>query len=713
MQGFNPNHSSVWPRQELSPVAQLRECARLAFPHSQIPSSEDADENIKDVWDQLAKCLSVTDMALAKALSAFLHIDYPENLTPAARLIHQCPSAIARDNLILPLCEQDGTVFVVTASPFDEDPPNKMKFIFGKPVELVIAPPHLIEEAIHKAYSKKADILTQQLSDVALPDNTKSGETGSDNATESLAQVMLKNAIKKRASDIHLKPFIRGSEVRFRIDGVLQRVALLADEVGERIIRYFKARGKMNPSNSSIPQDGSMSLTFDDKQFELRLSVLPATGGESLVIRFLEQGRIFSLANTQLSVLASQALKKMLTNVSGLILMTGPTGSGKSTTLYAMLSEINRIGINITTIEDPVEYRVNGLTQVQANEKAGLTFPSVIRACMRQDPDVLLIGEIRDAETAQVAIQAAVTGHLVLSTLHTNDAVTTVARLAGLGIHPTVLAESLIGAVSQRLVRKLCNHCKIEVSPDAMQTEEALFEQITGITPSFRAGHCKQCNETGYSGRIPVIEIFENSAEVAALVANGIISREQLAQENNGPVKSLAGSASRLIVSGETSVAEVMRVLGVTFWQHLATEFGTQASASIPAINQQQQSSALSVLMISQDPLLIADMTQLLAEKNIPCLSCATADEASALLQQDDQICFIIGDLEHQQDEANVALFNEARIKLYWSYLPALLLIPNGHQALQEKLRDIGVISEMLEKPISAEEIYHRLQSYL
>jgi len=713
MQGFDPSISSVWHKRELTPVEQLRQCARLAFPHAAPSKTEGVNQTIKEVWFQLAKSLGITEVALAKALSDYLHIDYPDSLTPAPALIHQCPSAVARQSQMLPLCEEDGKVFIVTASPFDDDPLNKARFIFGKTVELLIAPPQLIEEAIHKAYSEQTDLLTQRLNDVSSPGDEGGSLHNSDNATENMVRTMLKSAIEKRASDIHLKPFVRGSEIRHRIDGVLQRVTLLPDGVGERIVRYFKAHGKMNPSNSSIPQDGRMSLTFNDIQFELRLSVLPATGGENLVIRFLEQGKIFSLAKISLSVLASQALKKMLSNVSGLILMTGPTGSGKSTTLYAMLSEINRIGINITTIEDPVEYRVNGLTQVQVNEKAGLTFPSVIRSCMRQDPDVLLVGEIRDAETAQIAMQAAVTGHLVLSTLHTNDAVTTVARLAGLGIHPTVLSESLIGAVSQRLVRKLCEHCKVEVTPAAMQAEEALFQQITGIAPSFRAGHCEHCNETGYAGRIPVIEIFENSEAIASLIASGEVNGERLAQENTASVKSLAGSASRLIVSGDTSVAEVMRVLGSAFWQKLATEFGTQAPSSPPSINQQEKSVNLSVLLISHDQGLIADMTELLADKNMPCLSCSTADEASVLLQNNDQICFIIGDLENQEDDANLAFFQEARVKLYWSYLPALLLIPHGHEALQEKLRGIGVISEMLMKPITPEEIDHRLQSYL
>jgi Tfp pilus assembly pilus retraction ATPase PilT len=467
----------------------------------------------------------------------------------------------------------------------------------------------------------------------------------------------------------------------------------------------------MDPTSHNQPQDGRMSLTIEGKQFDLRISVLPAKGGESLVIRFLEQGRVYSLSNIGLSLSALQSIRRMLSNASGIVLMTGPTGSGKSSTLYSMVAEINRVGVNIITIENPVEYQVPGVTQVEVNEKAGLTFPSVIRSCMRQDPDVLLVGEIRDEETAEIAIQAAITGHLVLSTLHTNDAVTSVARLTGLGILPTVLSDALIGVVAQRLVRQLCKECRVAVDEHTLNANESLFKALSNITPSYRAQGCEVCGNTGYSGRIPVTEIFEVNSDVSRMIADGNTHSEQLKRENQGQNKTLAGSAARLIVSGETTVNEAIRAIGRDFWTGLAFEYGTKVPVNLPALKEEQET-LNGILIISSDTQLISNIEQQLSDKNVKCLSCETAKEASQLLHENEEIYFVVVDIDEQSDEESVQFIHDARIELYWSYLPALLLLPADHPQLEEKLKADGAISEMLTKPVEASFIFERIKSY-
>lgn len=360
-------------------------------------------------------------------------------------------------------------------------------------------------------------------------------DTKSHSATEELSHFLLTQAIEKRASDVHVRPLGDEAEVRLRIDGVLQRVGTLPSEVAVRLVRHVKAQSGLEPTLSNRPQDGRASATHDGHHFDLRVSTLPAKGGESLVVRLLEQGRVFGLDNSGMNDKALCLVRDLLDRPSGLVLMTGPTGSGKSTTLFSMLQEINRPEINIQSVEDPVEYVVPGVTQVEVNEKAGLTFPAVIRSCLRQDPDVLLVGEIRDAETAQIALQAALTGHLVLSTLHTNDAATAVPRLIDLGISAAALSDALVAVMAQRLVRKLCTVCG--------------------------GKGCDECGGTGYRGRLPVVEILEKNKDVAQLIVEGGTA-EQIRLANTGPLASLTDYAANLVAEGLTNAEEVRRVVG-------------------------------------------------------------------------------------------------------------------------------------------------------
>jgi type IV pilus assembly protein PilB len=697
-------------RSELSPLEKLRRTAVSAFPDVEQLKQVSISGGRMEVWQRLSKTAGVTSREFAAGIANRLGLETAGALDPEESVLPRIPSALARGELLLPLRDAGDRLVLAVCLPFQGAGINRAEFACGKPLELRIAPPEELDEAIHRAYVNSTDKASNRLSSLIL-DETETEGKETTNATDKLVKSLLTKAIRMKASDLHLHPYLRGSTIRYRIDGVLQRIAMLPDGVGDRIIRYFKARGDMDPATSHIPQDGRMSLSIEGKQFDLRISVLPAKGGESLVIRFLEQGRVYSLSGTGLSLSALQSIRRMLSNASGIVLMTGPTGSGKSSTLYSMVSEINRIGVNIITIENPVEYQLPGITQVEVNEKAGLTFPSVIRSCMRQDPDILLVGEIRDEQTAEIALQAAITGHLVLSTLHTNDAVTSIARLIGLGISPTVLSDALVGVIAQRLVRQLCKHCRIPVEEDSLTAQEALFKKLTNIAPSYRENGCEACNHTGFTGRLPVTEIFEVTPDIGKLIADGNTHSELLKRENQGQNKTLAGSAGRLVVSGETTVNEAVRVIGRDFWSGLAFEYGTRVPVNLPSVDEEQEN-LNGILILSSDETLIKGMEQQLKDNNVKSLSCQTASEASRLLRENEQIYFVLVDIAEQSDEEALAFIHNARIELYWSYLPAILLLPEGHPHLEEKLKADGAISEMITKPVMVSHLFERIKSY-
>ena len=342
--------------------------------------------------------------------------------------------------------------------------------------------------------------------------------------------------------------------------------------VYEQLIRYLKVRSGMDIANERTPQDGRVNLKMDENVYEIRVSSLPAAGGERIVMRFLAQNRQFSLSNQRFSLAETQALRKMANSTSGLLLMTGPTGSGKTSTLYAMLNEINDIEKNIITVEDPVEYRLTGISQVNINDKQGLTFASALRSILRQDPDIILVGEIRDEETAQIACQAAMTGHLVLSTLHTNDAISSIPRLMDLNVKPTILASALIGAIAQRLCRKLCVVCRMPVTEPLLKEEQA-FKTITKIAPAYRAVGCEACINTGYSGRVPISEIIEINSDIRKAIQEKSVADWKVENNELNNLSALSSSAARHIISGDTSVKEAVRVIGNQFWDSMAKEY--------------------------------------------------------------------------------------------------------------------------------------------
>ena len=471
---------------------------------------------------------------------------------------------LARRHLLVPV-ERDGNrLTVAMVDPLNLFAIDDVAVATGLEVIPAIASRRAVLDALDRYYGKEsaeqaAEDIGKALSpdDIGAMQSTLLSEV--DNApVVRMVNSMLQHAIRARASDIHLEPGENNLRVRFRIDGELQEIMALPRASHPAIVTRIKIGAGLDIAEKRLPQDGRDEVAFDGYKVDLRVSVLPTVYGEKVVLRLLDRSGVM-LTKSQLGVTDGniRLFERIIANPSGIVLVTGPTGSGKTTTLYAILKERNRSERNIITVEDPVEYRLEGVNQVQVNPKAGLTFANGLRSILRQDPDIIMIGEIRDSETAQIAIRAAITGHLVLSTLHTNDAASTVSRLLDMGIEPYLISSALAGVVAQRLVRKICDHCKEPYTPT--RWERALLGGPEGAT-LYRGRGCGACNRTGYLGRTAIHEILIVGSEIRDLIdrraAAGRIRDAAAAQGTT----SLRHNCAQLVRAGVTTVEELLRV---------------------------------------------------------------------------------------------------------------------------------------------------------
>jgi type II secretory ATPase GspE/PulE/Tfp pilus assembly ATPase PilB-like protein/ActR/RegA family two-component response regulator len=467
----------------------------------------------------------------------------------------------------------DSYLEIATANPFDLDCEKALAFGTGREVRIQLASPQKIQEKIDEFYrpenvigkllegmSSSAEV-TQIEDKDALEEIAISAEEASQRPVVRLVDLILSEGIVSRASDIHIEPEEGGIAVRYRIDGVLRQVMKIPRAAGLPLISRMKIISSMDIADRLRPQDGRARVAVNGIPVDLRVSTLPASLGEKVVVRILDSSRtVLALDSLGLNPDESVSIKALLDNRDGVILVTGPTGSGKTTTLYSALRQVQSEGINIVTVEDPVEYRIQGIVQVQVNEKAGLTFASALRSILRQDPDVVLVGEIRDKETAQIAIQASLTGHLVLSTLHTNDAPNAVTRLMDIGIEGFKIATALRGVVAQRLMRRLCPTCK-EVWVESIPPK--LHRWIPPDTPLYRAVGCPECAMTGYRGRFSIIEVLSVTPEVERRIGAGETADRIADAAKAAGMRSLWDSGLSHVLRGESAIDELLRVVDV------------------------------------------------------------------------------------------------------------------------------------------------------
>ena len=483
------------------------------------------------------------------------------------------PEQLARRHHVLPLRLTDSYLEIGTANPLDLDAEKALAFNTAREIRLFLLAPSKISEKLDELYKpeKAIDKLLENmgdqevlttLSDVPAPEELNISEAdASQKPVVRLVDMIISEGILSRASDIHVEPEEGGVAVRYRIDGVLRQVMKIPRQAGLPLISRIKIISSLDIADRLRPQDGRARVAVSGQPIDLRVSTLPAQLGEKVVIRILDsRGSVKSLDSLGLNPGETEAIKRLLENHEGIILVTGPTGSGKTTTLYSCINQIKSEGVNIVTVEDPVEYRIQGIVQVQVQEKAGLTFAAALRSILRQDPNVVLVGEIRDKETAQIAVQASLTGHLVLSTLHTNDAANAVTRLVDIGVESYKIAASLRGVVAQRLMRRLCPTCK-EVWMEA--PPERLRRWIPHGTPLYRAAGCPDCAMTGYRGRFSILEILTMTPELERRIAAGEAADRIAETARRGGMKSLWDSGLAHVSRGESTLEELTRVVDI------------------------------------------------------------------------------------------------------------------------------------------------------
>src|SRR2546423_11901388 len=492
-----------------------------------------------------------------------------EDLEPDRQLLSLFPARILLKEELLPLKRNNGTVEIATSRLFATQGLDALKTLTGLNLRPVLASSEAIQREMKKRLGVGADTIGTLGEDASFQvvDEHPHDDTDLDNAAEDASIIrfvnqVLRDAIELRASDIHLEPFEDEFRIRYRIDGVLQDVPVPAQikRFQPAIISRVKILSHLNIAEKRLPQDGRIKIRIDNSEVDIRVSVIPMLHGEAVVMRLLRQNSTLrGMKDLGLETRELECFERVLEVPHGIILVTGPTGSGKTSTLYTALNEINDSVRKIITIEDPVEYQLKGVNQIQVSEKAGLSFARGLRSILRHDPDVILIGEIRDQETAQIAVQASLTGHLVFSTLHTNDAPGALTRLVDMGVEPYLVASSLEAVLAQRLVRVLCKHCKQEDHSPAAQA----FKQQVGIPANaviYRSVGCRECRQTGFFGRHAIFEWMDTDNEIRQLILKNSSSDLIRDAAQRAGMRTLAEDGWRLVRLGITTVEEVLSV---------------------------------------------------------------------------------------------------------------------------------------------------------
>ncbi|MFW6138631.1 MAG: type II secretion system ATPase GspE [Spirochaetota bacterium] len=519
----------------------------------------------------------ITEEELLKALSLQLGIEYRENLSPDQSMVlaSNLPRGFIKKNNVVILRETDHQIEVAVNDPFQTEVIENIKSLARKNIKLVLAKKLdilrlsdlLAGEGAESADKVVEDMRGESGNIQIMDDLENTGEDVLDLANEApvikLVNLMITEALKARASDIHIEPSEEGISVRYRIDGVLYNVLSPPKKYQQAIISRIKIMAHLNIAENRLPQDGRIKVKYGTSDVDIRVSIIPSVLGERVVMRLLikDQSR-FDLSRLGMPRGVLEGLKQMLSTPHGIIIVSGPTGSGKTTTLYAAMQEINTPEKNIITIEDPVEYRIQGVSQIQVNPKINLTFASGLRSILRQDPEVIMVGEIRDRETAEIAIQAAMTGHLVFSTVHTNDAASGVVRLVEMGIEPFLIASTVLGFLSQRLVRVLCPSCKkgIKIDPEIL-TNEGLDPKPFQSKTVYTSAGCSGCRNTGFFDRIGIFEMIKMNDAVRKMIIEKRDASYIRNKCSETGFRSILEDGIQKVLQGTTSLEEIFRVI--------------------------------------------------------------------------------------------------------------------------------------------------------
>ncbi|MCO4747866.1 MAG: type II secretion system ATPase GspE [Proteobacteria bacterium] len=488
-------------------------------------------------------------------------------------LVHLMPISVSRGSGLMPLYESRGQLVVAVSNLGALDRLPDLRILYGKPLRPVIVRADKLDKAMQKAYERASrdasavlDAVDDEMDEFESDLNIDAADIADDPNQAPIIRfvnAVLTQAVKEGASDIHIEPFEKDLIVRFRVDGVLREAVRPPGGLKNSIVARIKIMAGLNIAEKRLPQDGRIQRRMGGREIDLRVSTLPVRHGERVVMRILEKGEVFSLDASGMEDDVLDVWRKLIRRPHGILLVSGPTGSGKTTTLYSALAEINSPDLNILTIEDPVEYELKGIGQTQVHSKINLTFASALRAHLRQDPDVIMVGEIRDRETAENAVRASLTGHLVFSTIHTNDAAGAFGRLIDMGVEPYLVAGSLLGVLAQRLVRRLCSECCESYIPTDVELADLELnrEKVPGSV--FRAVGCEVCNGRGYKGRAGIYEFLKASEGIKTLVQGHADAGKIKRQAMSDGMRTLREDGVEKVLAGVTTFEEVIRVTSI------------------------------------------------------------------------------------------------------------------------------------------------------
>ena len=546
------------------------------------------DKDDEPVGQILVRLGYATGEEVTQAIAEFYKFEYVDLSTIRIpdHVIQLVPESVARENKIIPVSDEDETIKVLVSDPFDIETIEKLRFILNRKVETALAPREQIQEAINKYYGQvegeSADSMLQEFTDTQIDfteteeDKAQAEEGADENSAPvvRLVQYMIQEAVQLRASDIHVEPFEDRVRIRYRIDGTLVERDSPPRRLLGAILSRIKILAKMDIAERRRAQDGRITITVGEKELDLRVSVIPTNHGQSTVMRLLDKDNIkVGVKQLGLGDRDFKVFTGLIKRPNGILLVTGPTGSGKTTTLYAALNALNRPDRKIITAEDPVEYYLPGINQVEVRHNIGLDFARIIRAMLRQAPNIILVGEMRDTETAQMGIQASLTGHLVFSTLHTNDAPSAVTRMTDMGVPGYMVASSVIAVMAQRLVRKICTRCKHPINiPDSVLEDAGLPQSVVPFAKFAKGKGCPYCQKKAYRGRIGIYELMVVNGKLRELMFSGQSSAILRAEAIRAGMTTLYCDGLRKVINGITTLEEVYKTAKKTEQEYIAIE---------------------------------------------------------------------------------------------------------------------------------------------
>ncbi|WP_300668662.1 ATPase, T2SS/T4P/T4SS family [Desulfoluna sp.] len=676
----------------------------------------------------------VDDIQIARALSTQLNIPllHLSEIHVSSEVIALVPAEMAESYLLLPITEEEGELVVTMANPLEFYALDDLRFMTQRPIKIAVSPQSEVLAAIDKYYPKKGIGLQETLQDEAAIELIKSVEPQEKEVDKSMltrivedppvvrfANSILADAVKLKASDIHIEPRQASVIIRYRIDGIMREILKTDKLIHAALVSRIKVFSGMDISIRRKPQDGRAQVKYGGIAYDLRVSSFPTSYGEKITIRILNpESAKMSFENLGLQGAHYKSLENSIRRPQGLILVTGPTGSGKSTTLYACLNRLNSSEVNIITVEDPVEYKIDGINQGQINPKAGITFPSALRSILRQDPDIVMIGEIRDGETASIACQASQTGHLVLSTLHTNDTPSAITRLLDLGVDAFVVADSVVACVGQRLVRRICDQCK---TPDELSAQ--FLDKIpTGHSGGehvqyYKGEGCEACRYSGYVGRIGIYEILRITPSVQSLIKKDVSAtmiKKQAMQEGFQPFFMDGLLKAR---QGLTTIGEVLRVASPESLDDEAS--GTAPGPSTPDEALPETACKLyepmprvtsvghpTVLVVDDKQIELEMMSHLLKTQNYRIIKATNGTEALKMVYQAMPDLIVTDYMMPEMD--GLTLIKKLKSEITTRMIPVIMLTAN--EDLQSEVEVLGVgADDYMTKPVNYERFIARV----